>query len=96
MRCYALDNQTAQGLTMNNSFRKIAMLISMLAVAGAAVANNTTGDHSTNKSAAQSVVNEIGKGLEAIGKVVGPPVEKAEKTIRGGTKDTDNRPHERK
>lgn len=81
---------------MNNRFHKIAMLMSMLTVAGAAVANNTTENGSATKSAAQSVANEIGKGFEAIGKVVGPPVEKAEKTIRGGTKDTDNRPHERK
>ena len=36
---------------------------------------------------AKSVVNEIGKGFEAVGKAVGPAVGKAEKSVRGGAKD---------
>lgn len=46
---------------------------------------------------AKSVVNEVGKGIEAVGKVVGPAVSKAEKNVRGGAKnDGTKRDTERK
>lgn len=80
---------------MNYLFRKVAVLIFAGTVAGTAIASNAQKDGNAAKSTAQSVTNEIGKGFEAIGKVVGPPVEKAEKTIRGGAKDT-NKSNERK
>lgn len=49
------------------------------------------------RKGATSVVNEIGKGIEAVGKAVGPAVSKAEKSVRGGTKDdSEKRDTERK
>lgn len=41
----------------------------------------------TGNATVDSVVNEIGKGFEAVGKVVGPAVGKAEKAVRGAAKD---------
>lgn len=53
------------------------------AVAG----KETKDDGKSVKDTATTVANEFGKGLEAVGKAVGPAVSKAEKAVRGGAKE---------
>ena len=81
---------------MNRSYTNVALAFLLLA-AGAASAGDGKDSENTVESAAKSTVNEIGKGLEAVGKAVAPAVKKAEKAVRGTAKDeTDKRSAERK
>ena len=81
---------------MNRSYTNVALAFLLLA-AGAASAGDGKDSENTVESAAKSTVNEIGKGLEAVGKAVGPAVNKVEKAVRGnGTAKDDKRPAERK
>lgn len=56
------------------------------------VAEEDKGAAKTVKDAATSVANEFGKGLKAVGKAVGPAVNKAEKAVRGGAKEESDKP----
>lgn len=81
---------------MNRSYTNVALAFLLLA-AGTAAAGDDKDSRNTVESAAKATVNEIGKGLEAVGKAVAPAVKKAEKAVRGTAKDeTDKRPAERK
>jgi len=73
---------------MKRSYTNFGLAFLLLA-AGATSAGDGKESGKTVESAAKSAVNEIGKGLEAVGKAVGPAVNKAEKAVRG-TKDGDN------
>lgn len=79
---------------MKHSVMNIGFALLLLA-AGTASAGDAKESGKTVESAAKSAVNEIGKGLEAVGKAVGPAVNKAEKAVRG-TKDDDKRAGDRK
>lgn len=81
---------------MNRSYTNTALALLLLA-AGAASAGDDKDSRNTVESAAKATVNEIGKGLEAVGKAVAPAVKKVEKAVRGTAKDdADKRPAERK
>ena len=80
---------------MSYSYTTVAFGFLLLAAGTASAGDNKDGN--TVEAAAKSTVNEIGKGLEAVGKAVAPAVKKAEKAVRGTAKDeTDKRPDERK
>lgn len=80
---------------MNHPYTAIALGYLLLAVGTASAGDDKNGN--TVESAAKATVNEIGKGLEAVGKAVAPAVKKTEKAVRGGAKDeADKRPAERK
>ncbi len=80
---------------MNRSYTIVALAFLLLA-AGTASAGDGKDSGNTVESAAKATVNEIGKGLEAVGKAVGPAVNKAEKAVRGNGSAKDERPAERK
>ena len=44
-------------------------------------------DGKSGNTTVDSVVKEVGKGFDAVGKVVGPAVGKAEKAVRDAAKD---------
>lgn len=69
---------------------KTLIAIALTLACGTAVAEKEKGDGKSAKDTAASVVNEIGKGLEAVGKAVGPAVNKAEKAVRGGATKEEN------
>lgn len=76
---------------------KTLIAIALTLACGTAIAEKEKGDGKSVKDTATSVVNEIGKGLEAVGKAVGPAVNKAEKAVRGGAKEeSDKRAADRK
>lgn len=75
---------------------KTLIAITLILACGTAVAEKDKGDGKSVKDTASSVANEIGKGFEAIGKAVGPAVNKAEKAVRGKKDDGDQRAAERK
>ncbi len=80
---------------MNHSYATVALGFLLLAAGTASAGDDKNGN--TVESAAKATVNEIGKGLEAVGKAVAPAVKKAEKTVRGSANDeADKRPAERK
>lgn len=83
---------------MNRSYPKIALTLLLCLAGGVAWAGEAAKEAGNSvQSAAKSAVNEIGKGLEAVGKAVGPAVNKAEKAVRGdATAKDDKRPAERK
>lgn len=61
----------------------------LLVVVGhtAFAADDKQRDGKTGNTTVDSVVKEVGKGFEAVGKVVGPAVGKAEKAVRDAAKD---------
>lgn len=75
--------------TSRTSTWLIALLLT--SAAASAVAGDKKDDGKTVKDTANSVVNEIGKGFESVGKAVGPAVNKAEKAVRGTAKDEDDK-----
>ncbi|MFP5349339.1 MAG: hypothetical protein ACLGHO_05805 [Gammaproteobacteria bacterium] len=75
---------------------KMLIAVALTLACGAAAAEKEKDNSKSVQDAASSVVNELGKGLEAVGKAVGPAVNKAEKAVRGGAKgESDKRGTER-
>lgn len=70
---------------------KTLIAIALILACGTAVAEKEKDSGKSVKDTATSVVNEIGKGLESVGKAVGPAVNKAEKAVRGAGKDEDDK-----
>lgn len=72
------------------------LVFASLLAANAASAGDDKDSRNTVESAAKATINEIGKGLEAVGKAVGPAVNKVEKAVRGTKDDGDKRTGDRK
>ena len=70
---------------------KTLIAIALLLACGTAVAEKENDSGKSAKDTATSVVNELGKGLESVGKAVGPAVNKAEKSVRGTAKGEDDK-----
>ena len=82
---------------MPKSYMRTSGLVILLGIAVVSVAAEKDTKEKSIDNSGTAVVNEIGKGFEAIGKAVGPAVNKAEKTVRGGAKnDAEKRPVEPK
>lgn len=71
------------------TFIKLAAwaLVIVIATGHGANAEENNDNGKSVKDTARSVVKEVGKGFEAVGKVVGPAVGKAEKAVRDAAKD---------
>ena len=76
------------------TFRTPIWLITLFlaCVTAPAVAGKETKDDGKSvQDTATTVVNEIGKGLESVGKAVGPAINKAEKAVRGTAKSEEDK-----
>ena len=73
------------------TFTKTSIWMSvLLLVVGnpmAFAADDKQSDGKSGNTTVDSVVKEVGKGFDAVGKVVGPAVGKAEKAVRDAAKD---------
>ena len=70
--------------------------ITLAFTCGPTAAEEDKGTAKSIKDTATSVSKEFGKGLEAVGKAVGPAVNKAEKAVRGGAKEKEAKPADSK
>jgi len=74
----------------NVVFKTSIWMTALLLVVGGHTALATDDKQKAGKNGnttVDSVVKEVGKGFEAVGKVVGPAVGKAEKAVRDAAKD---------
>ena len=77
-------------LTSRTPIWLIALLLAC-ATAPAVAGKEAKDDGKSVKDTATSVVNEVGKGLESVGKAVGPAINKAEKAVRGTAKSEEDK-----